>query len=562
MYQIDNSTAVAAIPASTALGTIGYFTDGNPATGVPATIMPSEFMNMLMMENLNVLAAAGITPVKNQFNQLALAIAKIVQNGAAGAASETSAGILKLATSALATAGVDNTTAITPQKLAAGIQTQAFTAFTSAGTAPAFTLTPSPAITAYAANQRFQVAFAAAGGAAPTLNVSGIGPKNLKQYTATGVKIAAVIAAGQTSDVFYDGTDLVVLDQLPNSSGVTPSQFDNSTNLATTAFVQGVGLQFSSLVLATASITLTAASHAGALIVGNSASAINVTLPLAATIPAKTVIKFWNFNSGAMTIVCAGSDAIYSPSGGTTFSVPQGSYVTLASNGTAAWFAIENSTQGVTPAQFNGSTALATTAFVQGVGFQFSGVFTPTANTTLTAATHAGSVIIANSASLLTITLPASSTMPSKTAIKFWSYGAGGMTVTAAGSDSIYLPATNTTFPVPQGAWVTLVSNGASGWYAVDMAGAGVGQVATVMGGARVAGTTYTNSTGKPKYISVIGTNDSTLRYLIVGGVNAGQFVPIVSGSISSTVSALIPPGATFSVTSGLTIVSWVELIG
>src|SRR5471030_2639860 len=189
MYQIDNSTAVAAIPASTALGTIGYFTDGNPATGVPATIMPSEFMNMLMMENLNVLAAAGITPVKNQFNQLALAIAKIVQNGAAGAASETSAGILKLATSALATAGVDNTTAITPQKLAAGIQTQAFTAFTSAGTAPAFTLTPSPAITAYAANQRFQVAFAAAGGAAPTLNVSGIGPKNLKQYTATGVKI-------------------------------------------------------------------------------------------------------------------------------------------------------------------------------------------------------------------------------------------------------------------------------------------------------------------------------------------------------------------------------------
>ncbi|MFL1556287.1 hypothetical protein [Pseudomonas sp. O11] len=77
MYQIDNSTAAQAIPASTAAGNKGYFTDGNPATGTPATILPAEFMNMLMMENINVLAAAGIQPDKSKFNQLALAISTI-----------------------------------------------------------------------------------------------------------------------------------------------------------------------------------------------------------------------------------------------------------------------------------------------------------------------------------------------------------------------------------------------------------------------------------------------------------------------------------------------------
>lgn len=77
MYQIDNSTAAQAIPASTEAGSKGYFTDGNPATGTPATILPAEFMNMLMMENINVLAAAGIQPDKSKFNQLALAISTI-----------------------------------------------------------------------------------------------------------------------------------------------------------------------------------------------------------------------------------------------------------------------------------------------------------------------------------------------------------------------------------------------------------------------------------------------------------------------------------------------------
>ncbi|WP_338523376.1 hypothetical protein NUH87_26860 [Pseudomonas batumici] len=74
MYQIDNSTAAPLLPASTAPGTAGFFTDGNPATGTTPTILPAEFLNMLMLEILGVLSAAGVTPSKSNFTQLVTAI--------------------------------------------------------------------------------------------------------------------------------------------------------------------------------------------------------------------------------------------------------------------------------------------------------------------------------------------------------------------------------------------------------------------------------------------------------------------------------------------------------
>lgn len=77
MYQIDNSSAAAVIPASTPAGTPGYFTDGNPATGIAPTILPAEFMNMVMLEILGVLSAAGVTPSKSNFTQLASAIRSV-----------------------------------------------------------------------------------------------------------------------------------------------------------------------------------------------------------------------------------------------------------------------------------------------------------------------------------------------------------------------------------------------------------------------------------------------------------------------------------------------------
>jgi hypothetical protein len=55
-----------------------------------------------------------------------------------------------------------------------------------------------------------------------TINVSGRGTQNLKQYDSTGAKVAAVFAAGQLAGVEYDGADFVLLDQLPPTVAADP----------------------------------------------------------------------------------------------------------------------------------------------------------------------------------------------------------------------------------------------------------------------------------------------------------------------------------------------------
>jgi hypothetical protein len=151
------------------------FTEGDPVGGIQATVVTDDFLNDVQEELMSVLTAAGVTPVKGTQNQVLQAVSKLAQN-------------------------------------------QAAQAFTTAGTGTALTLTPSPAISGYAANQRFSVKFHVDSGANPTLNASAKGAKSLKQYSATGAKVAAVFFADQVGDVVYDGVDFVLLNQLPTTT--------------------------------------------------------------------------------------------------------------------------------------------------------------------------------------------------------------------------------------------------------------------------------------------------------------------------------------------------------
>ncbi|NYH21376.1 gp53-like domain-containing protein [Paraburkholderia bryophila] len=80
MYQTDQATAAASLPTPAAAGTQGFFTNGNPATGVAATILDADFMNMLMMELANIVTSAGLTLSKTTYNQVLAAIKRIGQN--------------------------------------------------------------------------------------------------------------------------------------------------------------------------------------------------------------------------------------------------------------------------------------------------------------------------------------------------------------------------------------------------------------------------------------------------------------------------------------------------
>jgi hypothetical protein len=89
----------------------------------------------------------------------------------------------------------------------------------SSGGPTAYTITPSPAATSLSLNQIYAVDFNATSSGSPTLNVSGLGANPLVQYTTSGVSIPALIVAGQTTTVLYNGTDWVVQNPIPTSPG-------------------------------------------------------------------------------------------------------------------------------------------------------------------------------------------------------------------------------------------------------------------------------------------------------------------------------------------------------
>lgn len=98
------------------------------------------------------------------------------------------------------------------------IQTQSVTACTTTGTSTAYALGTLATAIGLTENERFRVKFHVTAGASPTLNRDSKGAKALMIYNSAGAKVpasSASIVAGMLADVEYDGTDYVVLDQLP-----------------------------------------------------------------------------------------------------------------------------------------------------------------------------------------------------------------------------------------------------------------------------------------------------------------------------------------------------------
>ncbi|MBP2871163.1 MULTISPECIES: hypothetical protein [Pseudomonas] len=228
----------------------GKFIDEDAVAGTPGSLIPSAWGNAVTLEMIKVIEEAGLTPDEDDNTQLNAAIdLKISESSVEFAsqpeaeagesstkamsplrvfqaiakvitqATESAYGWIKIATQSQINAGASDLVAVTPKKLASVVQVQSFTAFSTGGTAAALTLTPVPAITTYAPNQRFQVGFSvASAGGDTTINVSGLGPKLLKQYNSAGVKVPAVFAQWQIADVVYDSVDFVLLDVLPTTT--------------------------------------------------------------------------------------------------------------------------------------------------------------------------------------------------------------------------------------------------------------------------------------------------------------------------------------------------------
>lgn len=187
---------------------------------------------------------------------------------------------------------------VTPAKLAdttkAAIQSQTWTGFTSAGAAPAYTLTPTPTILAYAAGQRFRVAAHAAGTTGSnTLNIAGLGAKNLKQYDSTGTKVPAVVASGQLMDVEYDGTDMVLLNPLVAAQVSVLGAFKN-LQASATGLNANVSVSVDEIVVSNASNQYATLRAVSLTIAGTSVGANALDAGTIATSTWYSVWVIWN----------------------------------------------------------------------------------------------------------------------------------------------------------------------------------------------------------------------------------------------------------------------------
>jgi len=81
MFRIDDATAATSLPTPEAASTEGYFTEGNPTAGTPATNVRGSWLNMIQEELRAVVVAGGITPSKTTYNQVYLAIQKLIGSG-------------------------------------------------------------------------------------------------------------------------------------------------------------------------------------------------------------------------------------------------------------------------------------------------------------------------------------------------------------------------------------------------------------------------------------------------------------------------------------------------
>jgi len=74
MYRIDDPSASATLPVPEAALTEGYWTEGNPGSGILATLERASWFNMVQEELRAIPVAAGLTPSKTTYNQILTAL--------------------------------------------------------------------------------------------------------------------------------------------------------------------------------------------------------------------------------------------------------------------------------------------------------------------------------------------------------------------------------------------------------------------------------------------------------------------------------------------------------
>lgn len=216
---------------------------------------------------------------------------------------------------------------------------------------------------------------------------------------------------------------------------------------------------------------------------------------------------------------------------------------------------------GNTPAQFDNTTALATTAFVQRALGNHADFIEVATNRTLTAADAGKAFFITGN---VTVTLPASTALTPGVAFRFVLSGSSSVTF-AGGSELIENDGGVHTGAV-SGVEVTLHAVASLDQYRMTKAGRreqqiGVGQTWQNVRSMRAVNVSYQNTTGKPIDVAIGGTADFGSAQVSNDGVNWMNVGALgAANDYASNVSFTVPGGGYYRQINGSLATIWMEL--
>jgi hypothetical protein len=286
-------------------------------TGLAATFAADAALSAASADTseANALSSANTATTQAGIATTQAGIATTQATNAANSAisaANSIAGSIVGASQAEALAGTDNSKYMTSLRVlessAKTIQNQSATAFTTGGTSSAFTVTTNPAVTTYT-NSRLAVTLNATPTGSPTINYNGLGAKSFKYKDSIGTKqfvTSAQAKNGHLCDLWYDGTDVMLLNPLQFSAQIQPITASVASN-AMTLTLNPTLLEFRSATLGSGTTIMVSVPTAISTVIsagstGGTVSAVASRIAVLAINNAGTVELAWCNISGGVDL--------------------------------------------------------------------------------------------------------------------------------------------------------------------------------------------------------------------------------------------------------------------